>query len=259
VLDVQTVPVENVSFSVPINGDFYLQLNTSNNTVHVSAYVDAYLADLRNKFLSLVQSTLAVNDECGERFHVNRADMYLSGSNAGVSANATYEKWLCTSATVPQVKCEDTWIKVGPLKTKGIPKCSTWMGTVQTMKTKLFQQSGDIYMTIRPTVQGGTTIRIDPTVDSVHLDGFGQSVASLLHVNMKNVAQNMLSRAIDPNMLSIAVPNDLSSYVSFQSAEFYSAGGLGLRLKAHGEFDVTSDQILSLCSRFWPAGQCSKK
>jgi uncharacterized membrane protein len=258
VYHVASVVRENVQFAVPIQGYFSFRLDEQKHSVHVVANIYVDLQDVQRKFTPLIQSGFAVNDDCGDWLQVNNASISPAGDNANVYANATYEKWYCTSATLPQVSCEDTWIEVGPLKTKGLPDCSTWMETVQTSKNKIVQQSGNITISLRPSLNGPATVALQPNVEDVHLDGFGQQIAGLFNINLPNAAQDMLDGAVDPQILSFGAPQDLQDYMAFQSVAFYEENP-GLGLKAHGEFDVSGTQIISLCQKFWSEGKCQSQ
>ncbi|WP_287263241.1 DUF1036 domain-containing protein [Mesorhizobium sp.] len=253
IVDVAPVTRQGVSFEVPVLGYFRFRIDEARQVIRVTAQVHALLTDLRMKFSSLLSSRMEMDDECGDRFKVNRADIKPDGAVAKVSANATYARWVCTYANLPQFKCEDTWIEYPGFKTKGIPNCETWMETVRTSKNKLFQQSGEIKVRLTPHIRGDTDIYLSTTVESVQLDGFGQAIANLFNVNLRSIAQDMVDSALDESVMSVAMPDDLRGYVKFQSVSFSDVG-----LTAEGEFDVNGQQIISLCRKFWAEGKCQQ-
>ena len=233
VLSVEGFDEGNIHYYVPVEGYFSFSIGQGSNTVHVRSDVYVDLGDIQRKFMSLVSSQLNSGDDCHELLIVNNASIEQSGSNASAHANATFEKWYCTSATLPQVRCEDTWIRIGPMKTKGIPKCTTFSGTVQTTKNKLVQQSGDVYITLRPVLNGPAAVSVQAQVDRVHLDGFGEQIASFFKLNLKNMAQNLLDKSLNSGALSFSAPDELKDYVQFQTVEFEN-DGVNLKMRAHG-------------------------
>jgi uncharacterized membrane protein len=136
--------VEGSRVYIPIYGTFVLALDSSANVIRVGARLDLDMTYVQRQFGSIARSAFNQDDDCGDNFSVNSVALRPNGTAAEMTANATYEKWYCTYADLPQVKCEDTWIEGLGIKTKGIPDCTTWMDTVQTSKNKLFQQSGSL-------------------------------------------------------------------------------------------------------------------
>jgi uncharacterized membrane protein len=252
-----------IKYYVPASGYFSFSLNEPgrfSQSIHVVADLYVDLADVQRKFTSLAASQVNYGDDCNELLILNSASITSSGSEASTHANATYEQWACPTVTVPQVRCEDTWITIGPLKTKGVPSCTTYMGDTQVTKTKIFQQSGDIDIALRPILTDSTSISIQGEVTGVRLDGFGQAIADLFQVNLKDRAQNLLDSTLNNGTLSFSAPEELKDYMAFQSVVFDNSGSAsGLGLHAHGEFDVTGTQILSLCRKFWPEGKCTRQ
>jgi uncharacterized membrane protein len=252
--------IENTRVYVPIHGTFDLRLDNNANLIRVSARLDLDMAYVQRQFGSIASSAFNQEDDCGDNFSVNSVSLRPSGTSAEMGANATYAKWYCTYADLPQIKCEDTWIESDVLgfKTKGVPDCTTWVDTVQTSKNKLFQQSGSLTVSIAPSLANRYSIYLNPTVIQADLDGLGQTFANLLGVNMKNVAQNLLSGGLDPAQLTFAMPEELRDVTQLNEAHFEASNG-DLHLAATGTFTIDTSAAIRLCRQFWSSGQCTKK
>lgn len=242
-----------VKVHLPLTGQFTARMR--NDGVAIRMRLDADLEHLQRSIGTMLSNTANRSEECGERIHTYDASLRPRGSQAIFRARVRYEKWLCTSTDLPQVACEDTWIRVGPLKTKGIPKCRTWIDTTRTSKNKILQQSGTVRIALSPVVIAGSAIRMRATVESVDLDGLGDFVANILGLDLKELAQSQLNRAVDKANLTLASPAELRPYIRIDTAEFYDSGN-SLRLWADGSFTVTAPALAPLCQRLFDSTDC---
>lgn len=248
-----SIVTQGVKVFLPVEGHF--SLATTDSSLAIDVRLTADLEHLQQKIGAILSKSVDKSEECGDRIHTYGASLQPRGSQAVFTSRVRYEKWNCTSMDLPQVKCEDTWIRVGPLKTKGIPKCRTWIDTTRTSKTKLFQQSGTVRIALSPLVTGRDTIRMQAKVESVDLDGLGDFVADLLHLDLKDRAQAELSRAVNGAKLALTVPTELQPYFGVFAAEFFGVGS-SLRLRAVGRFEVTSADVKPLCRRLFDPDEC---
>jgi hypothetical protein len=141
------------------------------------------------------------------------------------------------------------------MRTKGIPKCKTWIGTTRTSKNKLLQQSGTVRIALSPIVENHDTVRMRATVESVDLDGLGEFVADILRFDLKSRAQAQLDQAVGSAKLKLAVPDELRPYVSIDSVDFFDGGSL--RLRARGSFTVRAASLAPLCRRLFDSADCN--
>lgn len=242
-----------VKVHLPLQGRFDAQATADGIAIQMRLQAD--LEHLQQSIGTVLSQAADRSEECGERIHTYGASLQPRGSEAIFRARVRYEKWLCTSMDLPQLECEDTWIRVGPMRTKGIPRCTTRMDTTRTSKTRLLQQSGTVRIALSPVVTEGNAIRMRATVESVDLDGLGDFVAGILRVDLKNRAQSQLNHAVDNAKLTLAAPPELRPYISVDKAEFFD-GGDSLRLRAVGSFIVTSATLAPLCQKLFDAEDC---
>jgi uncharacterized membrane protein len=247
--------LEGVPLYVPVHGKFRVSLDGDALSVHMRLRAD--LSHLQANIGRIVGNAAEKDEECGERVHTHSTSLQPSGESARFSTRARYEKWLCTSMDVPQVKCTDTWIRIGPMKTKGVPKCKTWIGTTRTSKNKLFQQSGEVEVLLSPRLVGKAGVKLDANVTRARLDGLGQVAADLFDIDLKRLAQRQLDRALGGNRVSYAIPASLKPYAQIDRVAFDGDDG-DLSLVASGAFSVTGSSASSLCRKFWSSSACDR-
>lgn len=239
-------------FNLSINGD----------KINVAANIDIDLRRFQNMMPGWIANSASSEEECGNRFSIYNVVVTPGQPNARVRARGRYEKWYCTYADVPQVRCEDTWIIadvpfIGRTKTKGVPSCTTSFKTTRTSKSKILQQSGSITLSLLPSISNGFRLGVDAIVDDVNLDGMGDFFARIFRLNVRSMAQSRIDETLaGSEALRYAIPYDIRPYTQLQSAMFYDRGGGSLGLKIEGRFDIRSAGVIDLCRKLWPAGRC---
>ena len=274
-----------------VDGRFQVTIDNGNNLINATASLDFDMSNFQRKLPGIAMQQVRMSDDCGDNFSINSVSVSPDQPSATLSANGHYERWLCTSADLPQITCEDTWIETKGLptcetdcedtwieflgvKTKGVPECTvscedTWiktkgipactnhgMKTVRTSHNKLVEQGGSLSVSIAPSIFSGSSIRFTPVVTDVHVDGFAQTVVDFFKLDLKKIVQNILDSSIDESLLSVIAPDEFKNIVTLNSVNFYSGVGGSLRMSAAGTVKITGPEALKLCQQFWPQGKC---
>lgn len=245
---------EGGSVYVPITADVSLQEISAGFSLNVR--ISADLSHLQAKASSIVRAASARSEECGDRMATFNEVLTERAGSAELRLEGRYERWLCTYADIPQVRCEDTWIIVGPLKTKGLPTCTTWMETQRTSKNIVLSQSGSGAVILRPVIVGDSTIQFRPEVDSFRLDGLAQQLVNLFGINLRAVMQNKLEQALGGNRFTTSLPDEVQRVAKLQQVSFSSDSDGRLRLNARGSVVVSASQIADVCARLLTSKAC---
>jgi hypothetical protein len=237
-----------------------MSFSVQNDRASAWVQIRADLEQLQKQITGLVSAAANRSLECGDNVTMGLSRLAPDG-HGGVlfQTSGTYEKWYCTYATLPQFKCTDTWIVVGPVKTKGIPNCSSWMETVRTSNNKILQQSGSLAVAIRPVLTGGYDITTSATVTSAHLDGLGQFFADLFRINIQGLAQNAVDRMVTGARIGFAIPSEFRDFVKIEEVSFDDDGSARLELVAKGTMSLDADQLAEACRAGTLQGICSGK
>lgn len=241
-----STPIGNSTLNIPVEGHF--ALGRSASAIEVSMTLFADLQPLQEAIPDIISKAANRNEECGDRVNAYSISLSPVASSAELAASARYQKWYCTYADVPQTTCHDTWIKIGPLKTKGVPSCSVTWANTRTSKNLVLQQSGNMRVDLTPQVTGGNQIGLAASVADAHLDGLGQVLADLFRVNLRALAQQRLDAAVGGSQMQYSIPNELRPFAHVDSVAFYD-GGDRLMMRAVGRFSIALSQIAVLCNQ----------
>ena len=129
-----SVPVEDRLITIAISGT--ATAVDLGDALDVRADITVSLADLQSQIAAIVQKKMNRDDDCNEKLRVNTVDLRATPPIATLAAAAHYEKWACA------------------------------MG----IKTRLFEQNGDVRLAVVPVVEPDT-IRVTFTLLSVDADG----------------------------------------------------------------------------------------
>jgi uncharacterized membrane protein len=240
---------------LPVEGSLVIEASPAAATISVRLTSD--LRHLQRMMPDIVSGQANKDEECHDRVHTHGVRLTPDGPAARLAVSARYEKWHCTYADVPQVRCKDTWIRVGPVKTKGVPHCTTTVQTTRTSKTKLIQQTGHMRLALHAEVEGRASLGIRAEVVDVSLDGLGGFLASLFRVDLKGLAQRRIEDAIGGRSLLWALPEELRDVVSFREARFRDLGEDRLAAQVEGAVTVDLGVVRRLCRRFTQLSGCA--
>jgi len=129
-----SVPVEDRLIKIAISGT--ATAVDLGDALDVRADITVSLADLRAQIAAIVQKKMNRDDDCNEKLRVNTVDLLATPPTATLTASAHYEKWACALG----------------------------------IKTRLFEQNGDVRLAVAPTV-AADAIQVTFTLLSVDADG----------------------------------------------------------------------------------------
>ena len=222
------------------------------NRLRISYNINVGLNDLQKKLTSMLRPKVDQSNECGDNVRLQNASLKLhSKGRARVDVNIHFERWVCTYADIPEVKCTDTWIKAFGIKTKGVPKCTTRMVTKRTSKNRLFETGISGTLVLTPSISGRNRVRLAAEVTNVRVrNDLARFLVNIMNVDLKRLAQRELEQNLgNGGAIEGAVPIEFQPYFRIGQAAFYDRGNGHLGVRATGSAQVTYAQVIGLCRK----------
>jgi ribosomal protein S27AE len=208
-----TTPVEGTPVTFIGTGTVKLFTPPGQQKMEVEIDSQIDLSGLQSAVPGIVQKKGNRNDDCGDIVRLHTVELRAS---ADVFVAAHYERWSCA---------------IG--------------------KNKLFEQSGDMTITLALTVaNGGRELAVNSTVKSFHADGVlgGLMQSSVVGPYLTDWLQAKIRDAVNPANLKASFPAGLSQYNPvFKSARFVdlASGKLGAAIAATFSLDQEQAQKLT--------------
>lgn len=228
VQDVNGVPVTIIATT-------YVKVITEDNQILVKARVVGNLSDLQQKIGTIVDTFDLPRDNCKSYSPKNpvvsipRKELFFRDGAAVFSLGANVTVWACVENPVPNSKLETGWCKVGPIKTK-CPKVVTWPGS--PIKTHAGAQNLDADIPVFLVRNNDHAVGIQFSKPDINLGDcswfacVAKGIVNLGGIDVNQKAYDALQKAIDPEKLRLAIPEELSSFNPVvEAARFVSDTG----------------------------------
>lgn len=236
--EVQIGPIDyqqNVN-GVPVNISAltYLKVATSNSKITLKARVVGDLVDLQRKIGQIVDTFSLPRDNCRSYSPNNpvvsipRKELAYRNGGAIFSIGGTVVMWECLENPVPNTKVEWEIRNVGfGIKTK-VPVVKTWPGS--PIKTILATQPFDADLPITLAKSSEHSVELNFSRPDIELKGqYAFITKGILHiagVDINQKAFDALQKAIDPQKLQLAIPDEIVKFnPAVESARFLDQGG----------------------------------
>ncbi|TAY50941.1 hypothetical protein [Rhizobium leguminosarum] len=219
--------------AVNLSATTYFQLSNTAKEITLKARVVGDLTDLQKKIGQIVDTFALPSDNCksfsGNNPVVNlpRKELLYREQKAVFSVGGTVDMWDCRENPVPNSKVEWKLQDVGfGIKTK-VPVVVTWPGS--PIKNKLGSQSFDVDLPLAIT---HATDSLSLVIEKPAIDLKGQyafiteGILKIAGIDINQKAHDALEKAIDPNKLRVAIPEELGEFhPQIDGAKFVDLSG----------------------------------
>lgn len=209
--------VQGISVSIPTNA--YFNIETKQGALHVRARVEGRLGDLQAKIGSIIDTIPLPRDNCASYKPDNLVaslptkELRASSDSAVLYVAGNVEVWQCVENPIPKKSC--AWYVrriVGGFKTK-VWECHT-IGPGDPGKNKGASQSfeGTLPLYLRKTGDRSVALVLgDPNVDLKGQYAFiTKGILKIAGVDINEELSKRLDRAIDPDSLAFAIPEEFA-------------------------------------------------
>jgi hypothetical protein len=212
----------------------YFKVVSTKGGLSLESRLEVDLSDLQQKFPAILGAIPLPNDNCGSYKIDNlvvslpNRDLRTEGDHALMVIGGKVDVWTCLENPIPNSKIEWRVKNIGfGIKTK-VPVVVTWPGN--PIKNKTASQPFDATLPIYFRKIDDRTIGIVLGEPKVNLTGqyvfITKGVLSLAKIDINQEAKKALDKAIAPDMLLKAIPDEFSSMNPvIRDATFYSQGG----------------------------------
>jgi hypothetical protein len=263
--EVQIGPAEyqqNVN-GVPVNvsAATFIRVDSANNRIQLNARVVGDLSDLQQKIGAIVDTFNLPHDNCGSYSANNpvvsipRKELPIKDGAAVFSIGGSVTLWECVENPIPNSKVEWEIRNIGlGIKTK-VPVVKTWPGS--PIKTILVTQPFDAHLPIALVKKDEHTVAIEFSNPDIELKGqyafITKGILNVAGVNVNQKAEDALRKAIDPEKLQVAIPDEMARFnPAITSARFFDDSGhlaAEIQLTAEIPAAVMTDLIKTLLNR----------
>jgi len=227
-LQPRTEWIEVDGTSVALTFEPWARFAFEGGRARIDLYVEGDLGDFQRK-LPAIAGGRKKNQECGERVTVSNAAIQPMGTEARLTADVHYEKWVCTYAKVPVLQGAKVTFQ-----------------RRRTSKVRLLAQNGLVCADLRPViVDEGHAVRLDGRVTCVRPTGsFGVVVDRLgLERQLENAVERELDKALDANVLALALPPAFRPHrPRITRLDFADRGGGALGLILGGTVALSAEE-----------------
>ena len=221
---------------VNVSATTFVKIETIENKIYLRARVVGNLSDLQRKIGSIVDTFDLPRDNCKSYSPKNpvvsipRKELTFRNGAALFSVGANVTVWACVENPIPNSKVEWEMCKIGPIKTKCRPRVVTWPGN--PIKTHVGAQNIDADLPIFLVKNNDHAVGVQfskPDIDLGDCSWFAcvaKGVLQIGGVDVNQKAYDALQRAIDPEKLRLAIPDELERFnPSVVSARFFEDDG----------------------------------
>lgn len=214
--------VQGVAFSTPISA--FLSVKPEGEMMRINARIVADLADLQQKVGALVDTIPLPRDNCAH-FSVDNIVARISdkvitvnGNVATLQLRGDVDIWACVENPVPCTRFDGI-----------VPKFYT---CDRPIKTRIISQPFEATISFWLAVEGSphaVVVKLgDPNVRlRGDLRNLTEEVLNLLGVNLNRQVKELLGRALNPDVLRAALPEELNQLnASVTRAELLSNSGV---------------------------------
>ena len=226
-----TVPVTVVAAS-------YFKIVSKADGLYLDARIEGDLRDLQGKFGAIVDTFRLPKDNCGsykpDNLVVDLPTKSLTpqGSTAVLKVSGKIDVWSCFENPVPKTKIEWEVKNIGfGIKTK-VPVVKTWPG--DPIKTRVLSQPFEAALPVAIHKVSDRSVALAVGSPNIELKGqyvfITKGVLNIAGVDVNDEAKKALDKAIDPNSLVLAVPEEYAALNPVVSSVSFGekAGGLML-------------------------------
>ncbi|MDP1965752.1 MAG: hypothetical protein Q8K93_26530 [Reyranella sp.] len=213
-----TVTQDVAGIKVNVIVSSFFRLESRQDGLYLDARVEANLQDLQSKFASIVDTFPLPRDNCRSYKPDNLVvdlpakALEAAGSTAVVKIAGKVDIWTCLENPIPNSKVEWEMKKIGPIKTK-VPVVKTWPGS--PIKNKSASQPFEASIPVMLERVAERSVRLVLGAPAVKLKGqyvfITNGLLDLAGVNVNEEARKALSKAIAPNDLVAAIPDEYAS------------------------------------------------
>ena len=220
--DVNGVPVTITAFS-------FIDVSTGSNQIIIKARVLADLFDLQQKIGAIVDTFSLPKDNCRSYSANNpvvsipRKELVFRNGAAIFSLGGTVTDWDCRENPIPNSKLD--WVEKWGVK---VPSLVTWPGS--PIKNIVVTQPFDADLPVDLAKNNDYAVGIKFSDPNIQLKGqyafITNGVLQLAGVDINQKAYDALQKAIDPEKLRLAIPEEISQYKPIvESAHFEDDAG----------------------------------
>src|SRR5216683_697154 len=220
--------------SVTLTARTYFKVQTIGNKIYLKTQVIGDLGDLQRKIGTIVDTFKLPSDNCGSYSANNpvvsipRKELAFKDNAAVFSISGSVEMWDCRENPIPNSKVEWVLKDVGfGVKTK-VPQTVTWPGS--PIKNKLVTQPFDAELPVNLVRPNETTVALSVGRPDIELKGqyvsITRGILSIAGIDVNQKAADALTKAIDPEKLTLAIPSEFLDYSpKIDSARFIDDAG----------------------------------
>ncbi|MBY0561974.1 hypothetical protein [Hyphomicrobium sp.] len=225
--DVNGVPVT-------ISATSFVKLVTTDSKLSLHVRVLGDLIDLQKKIGAIVDTFNLPSNNCGSYSPNNpvvsipRKELKPTADGAVFSIGGSVTMWQCVQNPVPNSKLDWEIRNVGfGIKTK-VPVVRTWPGN--PIKTILVTQPFDADLPVYLVKNNEHAVGVQFSKPDIELKGnlafITKGVLKIAGININDKAYDALQKAIDPQKLSLAIPEEVMKYNPIiESARLFDSGG----------------------------------
>ncbi|MFA6113104.1 MAG: hypothetical protein WC729_03910 [Sphingomonas sp.] len=228
----QDQDVNGTMVRVTVNN--YFKVVSKKEGLSLESRLEVDLSDLQQKFPEILGAMPLPKDNCGSYKLDNlvvslpNRDLRAEGDHALMAIGGKVDIWSCFENPIPNTKIEWQVKNIGfGIKTK-VPVLITWPGS--PIKNKTASQPFDATLPIYFRKLDDRTIGIVLGQPSVNLKGqyvfITKGILSLANIDVNEEARKAINKAIAPDSLLKAIPEEFSAMNPIvKDATFYNQGG----------------------------------
>lgn len=211
-----TQDVAGIKVDLVLSSSF--RLESKSDGLYLDARVDADLQDLQRKFASIVDTFPLPKENCKSYKPDNLVvdlptkSLEARGGTAVINIAGKVDVWTCLENPVPNTKVEWEMKQIGFIKTK-IPVLKTWPGS--PIKNKTATQPFEATLPVVLQRTGDRSIGLVLGNPDIKLKGqyvfITNGLLDLAGLNVNEEARKAMEKAIAPNDLIVAIPEEYAA------------------------------------------------
>lgn len=206
--------------AVNLSATTYVKIETIDNKLYLRARVVGDLIDLQRKIGPIVDTFDLPRDNCGSYSPKNavvsipRKELRYAAGGAVFSIGGSVTMWQCIENLVPNSRLDWEVRNIGlGIKAK-VPVIRTWPGS--PIKTILVRQSFDADLPVFLVKNSDHAVGVQFSKPDIELKGdlafITKGALQIAGVDINQKAYDALQKAIDPQKLQLAIPDELAKY-----------------------------------------------